>query len=397
MKSSIKYLKIITNYLLLVLGMFLLFYVIPRLIVFFMPFVIAAIIAFIANPLVRFLEKKIKIKRKAGTAIVIILAIALVVFVIYLLISVIITEVSGLAESLPDIWKSVNSTFKGISDSYAIYLKKLPLGVRDWFDSVGVGISESLSVWVSGLGEKTAAAASELLKNIPLTIVSIIMAILASYLFVAEKDYVAKIYNKVTNDAIKSRWEIVKATLKTAVGGYFKAQFKIEAFVYAVLFIGLLILRIRYAFLIALLIAILDLLPFFGAGVVMWPWALIVALQNNYELAIGLMIVWAIGQVVRQLIQPKMVGDSVGSEPIPTLVFLYIGFRLGGALGLIIAVPVGMILINLYKAGLFSNLIYSTKLLVKEITRLRIFTDEELESEGIKTEDIKAEEIEGTK
>jgi len=393
MKSSTKYLKILANYLLFAASIFLVFYIVPKFIVFFMPFVVAAIIALIAGPLVKFLEKKIRIKRKAGTAIVIILTIALVVFCIYMLISVIVSELSGFTESLPGIWKSVNATFRGLNDTYSVYLNKMPESVREWFFSVGDGISESLSDWVSGLGEKTASAASNMLKNIPLTVVSVVMAILASYLFVAEKDYILKNFNKFVGPGIRRRWDLVWTTLKTAVGGYFKAQFKIEIFVYAVLFIGLLILRIKYAFLIALLIAFLDLLPFFGAGVIMWPWALIAALQNNYEMAVGIMIVWAVGQIVRQLIQPKMVGDSVGIEPIPTLLFLYIGFRLGGAIGLIISIPVGMIIINLYKAGLYSNLVYSTRILIKDLSVFRKFTNEELESEGISRDEIDIDEV----
>ena len=392
MKSSTKYLKILTNYLLMLLGLFLVFYVAPRLIAFFYPFVIAAIIAFIANPLVRFLESKIKIKRKAGSVVVIVLTLALVVLASYGIIAFLIDEISGLADSLPGTWRTVSHTIKSFNDSYSRYLMKLPHGVKDWFDSVGDGITDGLSNWVSSLGESTAAAASDMMKNIPLMLVCIIMCILASYLFVAERDNIAAALDKYVSENIKNRWNLVMSTMKSAVGGYFKAQFKIEIFVYVVLFAGLLILRIKYAFLIALLIALLDFLPMFGAGAVMWPWAVIALLEKDYRLAAGMMIVWAIGQVVRQVIQPKMVGDSMGVPPIPTLVLLYIGFRLGGAIGLIIAIPVGMILYNLYKAGLFSNFIYSTKILVKDVAEFRKFSDKELEDEGIRTVESPSDE-----
>ena len=150
-----------------------------------------------------------------------------------------------------------------------------------------------------------------------------------------------------------------------------------------ILLVGLLILGRSYALLIALLIAFLDFLPFFGAGAVMWPWAVIAFFSTDYKLAIGLMITWGVAQLVRQLIQPKLLGDSIGLKPIPTLIILYIGFRVAGAIGLIISVPVGMIVINLYKAGIFSNFIYSIKILFKDMSNFRRFSRKELLLEGV--------------
>ena len=100
-----------------------------------------------------------------------------------------------------------------------------------------------------------------------------------------------------------------------------------------------------------------------------------------------MMVIWGLSQLVRQLIQPKLVGDSLGMPAIPTIVLLYVGFRVGGAMGLIIAVPIGMIVYNLYRAGLFSNFIYSTRMLLNDFRRMRIFTKEELQQEGIEETD----------
>lgn len=383
MKPSTKYLKIALNYLSMIATIIIFAWLLPRALSYFMPFVIAAVISLIANPLVRFLERRIKIKRKAGSAFVIILTLALVVFVLYLLVSLLITEISGFATQIPQAWESISATFKETGENLSLYATKLPKGVQQWLDSVSDDVYKSLSTWVGALGERTADAAGNLMKNLPLTLVGIIMCILASYLFIAERDYLAGLADKIMGPKAKKRWEVVRITMRDAVGGYFKAQFKIMGVVYVILFAGLLILRVKYAFLIALLIAFLDFLPFFGTGTVMWPWALVAALQENYKFAIGMMIVWAISQTVRQLIQPKLVGDSMGMEPIPTLLLLYVGFRVGGALGLIIAVPIGMIVLNLYRAGLFSNFVYSTKIILHDISETRRFSKEELRAEGI--------------
>ena len=212
-------------------------------------------------------------------------------------------------------------------------------------------------------------------------LIGIIMAILSAYFFVAEREYLMNMVKKVTPDSLLNRWDVVYTALKDAVGGYFRAQFKIMGVVFVILFVGMLILGVDYAVLLALLIALLDFLPFFGTGAVMWPWAIYQLLEQNYKMAIGLAIIWGVSQLVRQLIQPKLVGDSIGLESIPTLFLIYIGFRVGGAFGLIVAVPVGMIIVSLYRAGMFSNFVKSVKILFWDASAFRKISDEEMEEE----------------
>ena len=387
MKPSIKYLKISVNIISVLITAFLCLYVLPKVLVYFMPFVIAAVIALIANPVVRFLEKKVKIVRKAGTAFVIILVIALIVLLGYLIIGKIVEEVVNLATAAPAIWKKTEATLGSAMGVYNIYLNKMPQSVQEWLNDATSSMGTGLSEWLSGLGEPVAKMTSSLAQNVPLVIIGIVMAILASYSFLAEREYVIRMMRKLLPGQFIRRWNIVFSSMKEAVGGYFKAQFKIMGVVYVIILIGLIILRVDNALLIGLIIALLDFLPFFGTGTVMIPWALIALFNGDYRLAVGLLITWGASQLVRQLIQPKLVGDSIGLNPIPTLLLLYVGFRALGAAGLILAVPVGVIVINLYKAGIFSNFVYSIRILFKDISGLRRFSDEELKQEGIIRED----------
>lgn len=387
MKPSTKYLKITVNIISVVFTAFVCFFILPKVLVYFMPFVIAAIIALIANPVVRFLEKKVKIVRKAGTAFVIILVIALIVFLGYLIIGKIIEEVINLVTAAPDIWKRTEGTLRSVMSVYNVYLNKMPMSVQDWLNDTTASMGTGLSDWLSGLGEPAARMTSSLAQNVPLMVVGIVMAILASYSFLAEREYIIRLMRKVLPRQFIRRWNIVFSSMKEAVGGYFKAQFKIMGVVYIVLLIGLMILGVDNALLIGLIVALLDFLPFFGTGTVMVPWALIAAFNGEYRLTVGLLITWGVSQLVRQLIQPKLVGDSIGLNPIPTLILLYVGFRSFGAAGLILAIPVGVIVINLYKAGIFSNFVYSIRILFKDLARVRRFSDEELKQEGLIPED----------
>ena len=171
--------------------------------------------------------------------------------------------------------------------------------------------------------------------------------------------------------AIEARMSMVMYNLKYAVGGYFKAQFKIMAVVGLILLCGFLILGVDYAFLLAILIAFLDFLPFFGTGTALIPWAVYKFFVMDIKIAIALLIIYGITQLVRQIIQPKLVGDSIGLSPLLTLILLYVGYRVGSLLGMILAVPIGMIILNLYKAGAFDYILDDVRILMRGIASLK--------------------------
>ena len=178
-------------------------------------------------------------------------------------------------------------------------------------------------------------------------------------------------WRKHLPDSIKGYVHYLKTDVKKLIGGYFLAQFRIMFVVAVILIVGFLILGIRYAFLIGVLVAILDFLPLFGTGTILIPWAVFKLLSADYALAAGLALLYVLTQVTRQVIQPKIVGDSMGLPPLWTLVFLYLGFKIHGISGMILAVPIGIFVMNLYQYGAFDRLIESAKELGEEIQKVR--------------------------
>ena len=147
--------------------------------------------------------------------------------------------------------------------------------------------------------------------------------------------------------------------------------FRSMAVVFLMLVIGFMLLDVNFIFLLAILIAFLDFLPFFGTGTALLPWAVYKFLVGNYKMTVGLLVLYGVTQLVRQLIQPKLVGDSLGMNPLLTLVFLFVGYRTGGLFGMIFAVPVGLIVINLYKAGAFDYILDDVRILAEGVLSLR--------------------------
>lgn len=116
----------------------------------------------------------------------------------------------------------------------------------------------------------------------------------------------------------------------------------------------------------------------------MVPWAIIKLCGGDIQMAIGLLIIWGISQVVRQFIQPKIMGDSIGLKPIPTLFLLFIGYKVAGVIGMIVALPIGIIVLNLNEAGVFDTTKNSLKLLAKKVNDFRQLDKYDLEYIGKK-------------
>ena len=380
MKRTIRhYSKIFLNLFITFAAVGLVIFVLPKILLFFMPFVIGWLIALVAHPLVTFIEKRMKIRRKAGSVVVIMTAVAGVALLIYGGLYILIKEIVGFADSIPQMMDSIKLAIDKLEVILDRFFIKLPIepqiDLEKIFDSFIVAATE----WTSKQGTPIMNALGNMAKNIPSMIVAVIMCLLSAYFFVAEKDTVTAIVVKHTPKSIKEKWKIVYRSLFGALGGYVKAQFKIEVVMYVIVLIGLWILKVNHATLIAIAIAFLDLLPVFGTGTVLIPWAVIKLVEGNYVMAVGLMILWIVGQLLRQIIQPKIVGDSIGLAPLPTLFLIYIGWQFGGVVGMLIAVPLGVLVINLIQAGVFHSTKQSIQILLKDFSAFCKYTKEDLD------------------
>lgn len=373
-----KYCKAVVNIVVFIVAVLLVIFLLPRLLAFFAPFVVGLVIAWMAGPPVKFFEEKMKIKRRAGSAFVIIAVIALIVLAIYGLGSILVKEGVGFAQSFPEMWEDVQKDLDEIAERMKNVYLSLPEAVRDRLDGSLTALENSAGDFLGKISNPTLTAVGNFAKYLPTLLIGVIMALLSAYFFVADRKNLNDWCTKHVPKVIQDRYELIRQSLVRAVGGYVKAQLKIEIWVYFVLVIGLWILKVRYVLLIAVGIAFLDFLPVFGTGTVMVPWAIIKIMGGDLKMGIGILITWGLGQLLRQIIQPKIVGDSIGLSPLPTLFLLYLGYQFGGVFGMIVAIPVGLILFSLYEGGVFDTTKDSVKLLVLGVNQFRRLTPEDL-------------------
>lgn len=371
MTTKEKYIKICLNLLVAAIVLVFIIFLVPKLLVFFMPFVVGWIIASIANPLVRFFEKRLKIVRKHGTAIVIVLVLAVIVLLSYGVIGKLVTESMKFAKDFPTYIASLKADYTEVTENVNDLIDKLPKGIRGQVDSLTNGLGDMGAKLIKGISVPTFGALGQAASHLPSILIAIIFGFLASYFIIADREMIYGWIGKHIPASTKEKGIRAFGEVKTVVGGYFKAQFKIMFVVYIIVTIGLFILKVPFALLAGLGIAFLDMLPFFGTGTILCPWALLKFMAGDHKMAIGLLIIYVVSQLVRQLIQPKLLGDSIGLNPFATLFFMYVGYKWGSVLGMIVAVPIAMIIINLSKAGVFDNFIHTIRLLVDDINARR--------------------------
>ena len=376
--SNKTHLKVISNLLTALVILALCVFILPKIIIFFMPFLIGWIISMIASPVVRFFEERLKIRRKGASVIVIVAVLAVVILLVYVICAQLVREGISFVNELPALWDGIMTELSQVGANLEGIYSKLPLDTQRTLDNIGSEAGTYFGGLIENIGTPTFEAVGSVAKQLPDIFLGVVMCILSAYFFVADKSYVSGIMKKYVPGAVLYRLDLIRRSFRNAVGGYFKAQFKIECWIYVMLVIGLLILKVRYVPLVALGIAFLDFLPVFGTGTVMIPWAVIEILGNDYQMAMGLLIIWVAGQLVRQIIQPKIVGDSIGMEPIPTLFLLFIGYKVAGVMGMILAVPIGIIIVNLYEEGVFDTTKQSIQILVAGFNKFRRIRPEDI-------------------
>lgn len=371
MEETKRYIRMILNIVIPLLGFYVVCILGPRLLAFFMPFVIGWLLALIANPLVRYLERRLRILRRHGSIVIIVLVLGLIIGAFYLAGSRLYIELSSFAKDLPALYEHALEEITGAIQNSQKLWTYLPESLQQPLLSFSQNLDGTLGTLFSKAAAPTVEIAGHVAKSIPNVLVNTVVVILASYLFLAEQEPIMQWLRVTLPPFILRYGEYLKKDARGLIGGYFLAQFRIMFVVAAILAVGLMILGVNYSVVLALLIAVLDFLPIFGTGTVLIPWAVVKLFTAEYPYAVGLILLYITTQVVRQIIQPKIVGDSMGVPPLMTLFLLYLGFKVRGIAGMILAVPIGLVFINFYKYGAFDSLIKNLRMLVKEINEFR--------------------------
>ncbi len=360
-------LRIVLRILLIVAVLLFLTLVVPPLLDLFLPFVLAFIAASALTPLVRRLSKKMGKAWNFWSILFILLLIlsitGILVYVGYYLFS----QISDLLKSWSTIQESITATLNRLSQLLDSGFHLTSSDVEEYFlDFLQKGltwVTEKISTWaptiVSGVGSFASGVAS--------FVVSLLFFIIGAYFITADYPRIMQGIKSYIPDMIRPHMQRVKEAMNSAMFGYLRAQMILSGTVGLIIFVALTIFGQSYSLLIAIATAIIDIIPFFGSGIVLIPWAIVSLLWGDYAKTIFLLLLSLGLFLFRKLAEPKVVGNQTGLSPLLSLITIYVGMKMGGVIGMILCPILCMILIGLYKMGFFDPTIKDFKLLGKHI------------------------------
>ena len=349
------YLDIIMELLVILAGALLLIFVLPKAIVFLWPFVAGWIISMMAHPVIEYLEKKVKLPKKFGSAILIAAVITGIIVVLYFAVRGIALQVIGFIQDAPDIRHEIMRQGMIFQKKIEQLLSILPPSFGKQFDQWSGSIGDLFKKAASSAGDYGVAHAGGVAKGVTSGLLGLVVMLFAAYMFSLEREKLIAWYEKCIPGFVKHK---INVFMKNSVGvlvSYCLAQLKIMIVIIAILWIGFFIAGIGHSFIYSVLVGIVDIFPILGTGTVIIPWAIFKLITGDIKTAVILLIIYAICLVLKQVLQPKMMGDSMGISALTTIFLIYVGLKFGGLGGMLLALILGMFVINLYRLGVFDR------------------------------------------
>jgi len=318
-----------------------------------MPFIIAFVIVSMLNPLIRKLKRVMKTEHGVVSFLVMLIVYVLVGFGLFMLIMNLTFRLrdgfvhlaafyeASLSPAMMQAWENLSALSADIPE--------LQEGIVTLQDAI-TGASQTL---VTSLSQWGAGAVTSFTTGLADFLVSFIFTIMLSFFISIRYDEVVSFIKAQCPDKIKRNITETKEIFRTAVLRYMVAVLKIQIITFIILAVGMLILGVENALLIAVGIAIMDALPVIGTGTVLIPWTIIELIRGNFPLALGLIILYLIITITRNIVEPKIVGDNLGLNPIVALMAIYLGLRLFGIFGMIMMPIVTQIILELHRRGKF--------------------------------------------
>ena len=306
------------------------------------PFVVAVVVTMMLQSSIKKWAKRFRIKRKAvSVAAVLLVYIALgflVVFLGYALYKQLITFLSILPEYVGNFSDVVNNLIEKAQRLFG----HLPDGFTNIFEEVPSTAVQTFAETVTNLITQLAGSIA---KGIPGFLISLAVTVVASAYFA--KDYDDMVGWMTQNVPIKYLKKLSSAKVRVfkGLGSMLKGYGLIMVITFVEVFLGLSIIGNEYALIIAVVTALVDILPVLGSGTVLLPWAVFSILTGDYKKAIGLVVIHLVITAVRNIAEPKIIGDKVGVHPLLMLAAVFLGLKIFGVAGIIL-LPVTVVIIK---------------------------------------------------
>ena len=316
--------------------------------IYLLPFIIGLFLAFIVQKPAVLISKRTKINK----------GLLSVVFVVILyLLSITVLSLLGILiyDIINSILKILNSYFPSISAAFA----NLTTEFEGIFDKLPVEIANAMKTLPDTLMKKGAdlaggfvtSFATTIAKSLPGLLITVIVTIVASCYIAKDYDYVVGFVNNHTSEKASRLIGSIKEIVYNSIFKLGKSYLLLMMITFAELCVGLWVIGINNPITVAALVAVVDIMPVLGTGTVVIPWAVISMLLGSFWQGVALLLLYLIITVVRNFLEPKIIGDQVGIHPLLTLFAIFLGLKLFGVIGVIVCPITLIVIVGLEKRG----------------------------------------------
>lgn len=309
------------------------------------PFLLGAVLALLAEPVVSMLRRRIGLPRGLASGIGVAMTFCLLALAVFLIGALILRELGVVAGVLPDLGAMAKDGIASLGSWLQGLTRYAPGSLREYlsrsigeFFSGGTALLDKAVSYILGL-------AGGVLSHVPDGALSLGTGVVSSFMISVKLPAIRGwLKKRLPQERLQPGLEAL-GRIRAAIGGWLKAQAKLAGVTWGILTVGFLLIRIPYGILWAFLVALVDTFPVLGTGTVLIPWSLICLLQGDHGRGVGLLGIYALVTLTRSILEPKLVGRHLGLDPLVTLVALYAGYKIWGLAGMILA-PMLAVVIN---------------------------------------------------
>jgi len=313
------------------------------------PFLLAAVVAIFLEPLNALFMNRFKMNRLAAGTVSSTLFTLVLLGLLVLVGFKVVAELIAFFQKVPGYFMNANQYVDDLMVETKTVFQHLPedtvIQIENWL----LGMTDALTQTVMSLS-KTAIS---FISGIPGMFIFFIVFLVAIYMFSYSLPTMKASVLSLFEEKSRPKVDEVLKNLKKSIFGFLRSQLILSALTYIISLLGLLVLDVKYPLAIALLIVIVDIMPILGTGSVLVPWGTFLLATGDIYTGVGLYILFLFITVFRRIIEPKVLGDSIGIGALPALISLYVGLKLVGVVGVFLGPLVVIIYMAMRKAGLF--------------------------------------------
>jgi sporulation integral membrane protein YtvI len=327
--------------------LFLLFslIILEHVFIYFTPFIIAAVIASLINPIVDFLDNKLPLHR--GFSVIIVLILVVVIFVTMIIIGGAqgYLELNKLLRNLPD-YRSIDSQIKWISEQNL----ELENFMENWeiSEAVKEAINSNLQLLYNGVRDALVSVINSILDfltKLPSMFMILFIAFIATFFISRDRDSIKEFLINIFPEEVQPKIANVFTQLNRSAVGYIRAMIILITISGIIAGTGVKLMGNQYALIVGAAAAILDLIPIIGPALLFYPWILMSIIFGNFSQAFSLFLLHLFLAGVRSASEGKIMGKNLGLHPLATMTALFSGYRILGAIGFVVG-PTFLVIIK---------------------------------------------------